>query len=62
MYVDVLAARKTVGKITGKILFAGRNASKQFLQRYTGYVEQFGRLRAEVDTSFFRLWCILAVR
>ena len=40
---DVLAGRKTVGTITGKILFAGQHATKTFLRRYTGYVEQFGR-------------------
>jgi len=39
---DVLAGRKTVGTITGKILFAGQHATKTFLRRYTGYVEQFG--------------------
>lgn len=39
---DVLAGRKTVGTISGKILFAGQHATKTFLRRYTGYVEQFG--------------------
>lgn len=39
---DVLAGRKTVGQIKGTILYAGRQATNQFLQRYTGYVEQFG--------------------
>ena len=32
-----------MGTITGKILFAGQHATKTFLRRYTGYVEQFGR-------------------
>ena len=41
-FADVLAARKTLGTVKGHILFAGRRASRQFLQRYTGYVEQFG--------------------
>jgi len=39
---DVLAGRKTVGTIAGKILFAGQHATRTFLRRYTGYVEQFG--------------------
>ncbi len=39
---DVLAGRKTVGSIKGKIVFAGHKPSKSFLRRYTGYVEQFG--------------------
>ena len=43
LLADVLAGRKTVGKIEGKLLFAGRRASRKFLQRYTGYVEQFGK-------------------
>ena len=40
--LDVLAGRKTVGTITGKILFAGQRGTRTFLRRYTGYVEQFG--------------------
>jgi len=43
---DVLAGRKTVGEIKGKILYAGRTPTPQFLQRYTGYVEQFGEAPA----------------
>ena len=39
---DVLAGRKTVGTISGQILFAGQHATRTFLRRYTGYVEQFG--------------------
>lgn len=39
---DVLAGRKTVGTITGRIVYAGHKPSKTFLRRYTGYVEQFG--------------------
>ena len=39
---DVLAGRKTVGAISGKVMFGGHHASKNFLRRYTGYVEQFG--------------------
>lgn len=39
---DVLAGRKTAGKTTGTILFAGVPPSTMFLRRYTGYVEQFG--------------------
>ena len=40
---DLLAGRKTVGTIKGTITFAGQRASKSFLRRYTGYVEQFGK-------------------
>ena len=40
--LDLLAGRKTVGNTEGKILFAGNTPSKQFLRRYTGYLEQFG--------------------
>jgi hypothetical protein len=39
---DVLAGRKTVGERTGEIRFGGVPPTRQFLRRYTGYVEQFG--------------------
>ena len=39
--LDVIAGRKTVGTISGKILFAGQKGTRTFLRRYTGYVEQF---------------------
>lgn len=42
--LDVLAGRKTVGEITGEIKFGGEFPSKNFLRRYTGYVEQFDTL------------------
>ena len=38
----MLAGRKTVGAISGKVMFGGHHASKNFLRRYTAYVEQFG--------------------
>lgn len=41
--LDLLGGRKTVGNTEGKIMFAGNTPSKQFLRRYTGYVEQFGK-------------------
>ena len=41
---DILAGRKTVGQITGSVLFAGHKPGQQFLRRYSSYVEQFGRL------------------
>ncbi len=31
-----------MGTISGQVLFAGQRASRTFLRRYTGYVEQFG--------------------
>lgn len=40
--LDVLAARKTVGTLTGTLLFGGHRATQSFLRRYIGYVEQFG--------------------
>lgn len=40
--LDLLAGRKTVGKTEGSIFFAGNKPTRQFLRRYTGYVEQFG--------------------
>jgi ABC-type lipoprotein export system ATPase subunit len=40
--LDLLAGRKTVGDVQGSIRFAGHKPSRQFLRRYTGYVEQFG--------------------
>jgi ABC-type uncharacterized transport system ATPase subunit len=40
--LDLLAGRKTVGDVQGSICFAGHKPSRQFLRRYTGYVEQFG--------------------
>jgi hypothetical protein len=33
---------QTVGKTEGSIMFAGNKPTRQFLRRYTGYVEQFG--------------------
>lgn len=39
---DILAGRKTVGKIEGSLLFAGHKPTRRFLRRYSSYVEQFG--------------------
>ena len=44
LFADCLAGRKTTGEVKGTILFAGRPASKSFLRRFTGYVEQFGEM------------------
>lgn len=44
--LDILAGRKTVGALSGSILFAGQPPSLNFLRRYTGYVEQFDTLLA----------------
>lgn len=38
--LDVLAGRKTVGSIKGDVKFGGERPSRNFLRRYTGYVEQ----------------------
>lgn len=40
--LDVMAGHHTVGEQQGHVLFAGAAASKEFLRRCTGYVEQFG--------------------
>ena len=42
--LDLLAGRKTQGKMTGELLYGGAKPSKRFLRRYTGYVEQFDTL------------------
>ena len=42
--LDILAQRKTVGKIKGEVLIAGEKPTQTFLRRYTGYVEQFDTL------------------
>lgn len=42
--LDVLAGRKTVGTLSGEILFAGVKPSRAFIRRFTGYVEQFDTL------------------
>ena len=42
--LDILAQRKTIGKIKGKILIAGQQPTQTFLRRYAGYVEQFDTL------------------
>ena len=40
--LDILAGRKTVGRIQGEIKFSGNVPTGMFLRRFTGYVEQFG--------------------
>lgn len=42
--LDVLAGRKTVGSVSGEVLFGGVQPSRMFLRRHTGYVEQFDTL------------------
>jgi len=42
--LDVLANRKNMGKIEGKILFNGVEPTKEEYARFTGYVEQFDSL------------------
>jgi hypothetical protein len=41
-WTDVLAGRRTAGKIEGTIKFGGVVPSKAFYRRCVGYVEQFG--------------------
>ena len=40
--LDILSGRKTTGKIEGDVKFGGVKPTHAFLQRYTGFVEQFG--------------------
>lgn len=42
--LDVMAGRKTEGTMSGTLLFAGIKPTKEYLRRYTGYVEQFDTL------------------
>lgn len=42
--LDILAQRKTVGKIKGDVLIAGQQPTQPFLRRFAGYVEQFDTL------------------
>jgi len=49
--LDVLAGRKTTGTIEGDLRFAGHVGSREFLRRYTGYVEQFGAWLAKGGTA-----------
>ncbi len=38
----MLSGRKTVGELEGQVAFAGNKPTRNFLRRFTGYVEQFG--------------------
>ena len=40
--LDILSGRKTTGTVEGDIHFGGITPGRAFLQRYTGFVEQFG--------------------
>ena len=40
--LDILSGRKNTGKIEGDVKFGGVKPTHAFLQRYTGFVEQFG--------------------
>ncbi len=42
--LDILAQRKTTGKIQGEVLIAGQRPTQTFLRRFAGYVEQFDTL------------------
>ena len=42
--LDVMAGRKTAGVTEGELFFSGSKPSRQFLRKYTGYVEQFDTL------------------
>ncbi|PNH11015.1 ABC transporter G family member 2 [Tetrabaena socialis] len=42
--LDLLAGRKTSGKVAGELLFSGVRPSREYQKRYCGYVEQFDTL------------------
>ncbi len=50
--VDVLAGRKTAGELTGQVLMGGKPPSRAFMRRYTGYVEQFGKIATTILDHF----------
>ncbi|KXZ55881.1 hypothetical protein GPECTOR_2g1432 [Gonium pectorale] len=54
--LDVLAGRKTVGVTEGSISFGGVAPSKEFLCRYTGYVEQFDTLLGDLTVREMLLY------
>ncbi|PNH05918.1 ABC transporter G family member 18 [Tetrabaena socialis] len=54
--LDLLAGRKTVGKTEGHLSFGGAQPTKQFLRRYTGYVEQFDTLLGELTVREMLLY------
>lgn len=52
--LDVLAGRKTQGKIEGEIRYAGHKPTQAFLRRWAGYVEQQGEwLQHRMRTGCF---------
>ena len=46
--LDILAGRKSAGKIEGDVLYAGQKPSRSALRHLTGYVEQFDTLVGEL--------------
>ncbi|KAG2427597.1 hypothetical protein HXX76_012251 [Chlamydomonas incerta] len=54
--LDLLAGRKTVGKTSGHLSFGGVTPTKQFLRRYTGYVEQFDTLLGDLTVREMLLY------
>ena len=42
MGADVISGRKTIGTISGKITFGGKQPTRALLRCHTGYVEQTG--------------------
>lgn len=63
--LDLMAGRKTVGSMTGSIMFAGHKGTRPFLRRFTGYVEQFGEQQCCYSLASWlaaieciRCWCV----
>ncbi|GLC39039.1 hypothetical protein PLESTB_001286600 [Pleodorina starrii] len=54
--LDLLAGRKTVGKMEGHLSFGGSQPTQKFLRRYTGYVEQFDTLLGDLTVREMLLY------
>jgi len=55
-FLDIVTGRKTKGKVTGKLLYDGKVASKEYLKNYTAYVEQFDNLLAVLTVKEMLLY------
>lgn len=48
--LDILAGRKTQGKIEGALQFGGQKPTPAFLKRYTGMSAPLSRVKAKADS------------
>eukprot|EP00884_Botryococcus_braunii_P004583 jgi/Botrbrau1/14125/Bobra.182_3s0068.1 len=54
--LDILAARKTAGTLTGHVFYEGQVATTAFMRRHTGYVEQQDALLSELTVREMLLY------